>query len=234
LIPAGTILDLASGPGLMSRSFIEQGCTVTMIDILPEMCELAIRGVPLHLRDRVHVICADACSHRELEAGSFDAAVCTQALNFFETPEPLFQTAAFALKRGGLLYCDVDTAFRWAIIEALSGRVSNAQSIVSQGIDASRTIISADYFFHSQDRMRRALEAAGFELVDTFGLLYAAPFLRLFNQGSDFLTPAGLRPEAAYFTDPSRIEQLCDFEKTLLGRWPAESAGYQAYLARKD
>lgn len=233
LISCGSILDLACGTGLTSRELAERGCRVTMLDILPEMCSLAGKALRPEYAERVEVICGDACSYREFPEASFDAVICTQALNFFPQPAKLFETAAFAVRPGGIFYLDVDTAYRWAIIEALTGRVENATAILERGVDAAKAMIGTDYYFYSQALLERELKCAGFEISSTFGMLYATPLLRLLHPGIGFLEPDKLHPIARQFLSPEKLDELLVLEEKFTQRYPAEVAGYQVFVARK-
>jgi len=227
------VLDLAAGTGLMTRALAERGCEVTMLDLLPEMCGLARHALPPGSAARVRIMCGDACEFRDFDPGTFNAVVCTQALNFVREPGLLFETAALALQPGGVFYFDIDTAFRWTVIESLSGRVENARAIAEDGVDIGKCVVGADYYFYTRDWLEKELRSAGFHIESVFGLLFAAPLLHLFNQSSDFLEPETLHPSARQFLKPEKLDQLMKLEQILMKKWPPEMAGYHAFVARK-
>jgi SAM-dependent methyltransferase len=227
------VLDLAAGTGLAARELIDRGCFVTLVDVLPSMCDLARQAIPdTHSVDS-EIFCASAVSFRDFEPASYDAVVCTQAFNFFDQPALVIETAARALKPGGVFYFDTDTAHRWVIIEALAGHVDNALSIAEQGIDVARNIVGADYYFHSASALTSALEQNGFTHIALSGMLYIVPLLHLFNQSAEFLDPSSLNPAVQRLFASTTIDQLLDLEERLTQLWPIDSAGYHVFSANR-
>jgi len=233
LVPGGKVIDLAAGTGITGISLAARGCQVTMVDALPQMCELAREAIPAELKNATEVINADAASFRECEPASFDAAICTQALNFFEEPAKVFATASFALKPGGLLYFDIDSAYRWTVIEALAGHIDNALHIAEQGSDRDLNIVGANYYFSSIDKLEHKLAAAGFTDIAVSGLLYVVPFLHLFHPSIEFLTPERLHPSVLPLTHPDVLDRLEEMEDRLTGIFSRDAAGFHVFSARK-
>lgn len=234
LIPTGKVLDIAAGTGLTGRELAARGCNVTMIDALPEMCKLANRAISNESRERVKIICSDIASFKNDEPSTFDAVVCTQALNFFSRPADVFRAAVTALKPGGVFYFDIDSAFRWTIIEALSGHISNAKAIAESGEDIERNVVGSRYFFHSIEALQKLLYIHGFSSINVSGILYAVPFLHLFHVSADFLEPDCLHPSVKSLVGKNSLEGLLELEETLSRLWSPESAGYQVFVSVKE
>ena len=227
------VLDLAGGTGLVARELLACGAFVTLVDALPSMCELARRALPVAQADHYEIICADAQTFRDYSPSSYDVVVCTQALNFFREPDRVIETASRALRPGGILYFDIDTAHRWVIIEALAGHVTNALAIASDGVDVARNIVGADYYFHTDSALSSMLVDRSFDNISVSGMLHVVPLLHLFNQSADFLDNKLLDPAVQRLFALTDLEQLFKLETQLARLWPADSAGYHVFTAQK-
>ncbi len=87
-LPAGRVLDVASGPGHLAVHIarLAPGAHVVSLDISPTMVLLAARHAQqAGLQERVHAVCADA--HRlPFRDGSFDLVVSTLGVHHWRSP----------------------------------------------------------------------------------------------------------------------------------------------------
>lgn len=146
--PGCRVLDLAAGTGIMAKLLINCGARVTLVDVLPDMLTLAGNHLG-PLKNKAEFVCADLTTialDRGAFGSEFDIVLLTQSANFLDNLEPAFQIAQRALLPGGLFHMDLDTAFRWTLIEALSGHVGNARNILLNGRDTERNIVGTEYY----------------------------------------------------------------------------------------
>lgn len=98
------VLDIACGNGQFTRRLAELGASVIASDFSPKLIEFAKQRTVEHL-DRISYHVVDATNESQLlalgEAGSFDAAVCNNALMDMPAIEPLFRAVAKLLKPNG-------------------------------------------------------------------------------------------------------------------------------------
>lgn len=92
----GSLLDLGCGTGLGSRSFLENGFSVTGVDISPKMLECAAR-LPF---TQLH--CQSLEEPLPFPKNQFDAAQMLGVMEFIQNPKALFEEVARVLKPKGL------------------------------------------------------------------------------------------------------------------------------------
>ena len=91
-----SVLDIASGTGVLFGDYLKLGATVTGIDISEEMLKIAKEKFP-----QVNLICDDAETFRF--RNQYDVIMIYNAFPHFPNPEMLFENLAKALKKGGRL-----------------------------------------------------------------------------------------------------------------------------------
>lgn len=144
------VLDLGSGLGGPARTIAElTGCTVTGIDLTPELCEVATalsEWTGLSDRTRFHVGDATATA---LPDASVDAALTIHvAMNIADKPA-LYAEAFRVLRRGG----------RFVAYDVLQGEGGDIHYPVPWANDPSTS------FLATTEDMRAMLPAAGFDVI---------------------------------------------------------------------
>ncbi|MEU4242451.1 methyltransferase domain-containing protein [Actinoplanes sp. NPDC026619] len=228
--PVPTAVDLASGTGLTAELLCDLGYAVTAVETLPVMLAILRRKAA---GQAIEVVDFDLLGDGELGLSGFGLATCTQALNFFPRLDPVFARARDSLRENGLLYVDIDTSYRWAVIEAMAGRPSNAMAILDEGVDAGRQIVGADYFFHSRADIVTALEQHGFTDITVEGILPVAPLLHILHESADFLDRPGLVRAATHYASDDGFAELRRLDTTVGKMMPAELCGYMTITATR-
>ncbi|HUI59111.1 MAG TPA: methyltransferase domain-containing protein [Steroidobacteraceae bacterium] len=232
----GRILDAGGGTGIFATWLVELGHEVTVIDIVPEMLEILEekRRALGNAGQRLTILPGDIESLGSLELGTFDAAICTQVLNFCRHPAAVFSGVAKVLARGGQFICDIDGAYRWSLIELLAGHVENARDILCEGADTAKNIVGTDYWFLEHRSVAQQLEAAGFHVLDMRGLLHFAPYIHVLAPSEEFLRGGALSSEGSMFVQPATLALLREIEQRAAEIMPIESAGWIQLVATLD
>jgi len=147
------VLDLCCGTGRLSRLLLEQGYTVTGLDLSPHMLEHARRNCEDHLReDHAAFLLADAADYTL--ARPVDAVLSTyDALNHLPGENALrgcFRSTHAALRPGGWFVFDLNTAFGLENWSNLYVRELNDATIINRGAfdrDAARAWMTMSGFF---------------------------------------------------------------------------------------
>ena len=93
------VLDVGCGTGVLFRDYLTRGvCSVTAVDISPEMVKIAAAKFP---EESIRVLCGDMETLELLRR--FDAAMVYNAFPHFLDPERLINVLAHHLKPGGRL-----------------------------------------------------------------------------------------------------------------------------------
>ena len=101
LTPDNTsVIDIASGPGVMIRGLRAKNCTVTCVDAAPEMIARAKEEFPDS--DVVRSLVGDAYG-TELPTGSYDVAIAMGLIEYLEYEGKFLDEARRLLKPGGAL-----------------------------------------------------------------------------------------------------------------------------------
>jgi SAM-dependent methyltransferase len=113
------VLDLACGPGNVSRRLVDQDLRVTGVDIAPGMLELARTDVP-----------EAAFVRGDLEQlpfadGSFDAAICGHGYQFVADPLRALRDARRVLRLDGRLAASVPADRRLVNAEEIVGPIAD-------------------------------------------------------------------------------------------------------------
>lgn len=236
ILPAsGRILDAGGGTGIFAAWLVERGHHVTVVDAVPEMLDLlaAKRRRLGRVGRRLEIMLGDIECLGELDLGEFDAAICTQVLNFCPRPARVFSGIAGVLRPGAPFVCDIDGAYRWSLIELLAGHADNARDILCKGVDTAKNIVGASYWFLAHRTAAQQLREAGFHVTDVRGLLHFAPYLHVFASSEAFLRPEDISPEGAAFTQHEGLEVLRELERHAVNALPIESAGWVQLVATR-
>lgn len=228
LRPSSVVLDLACGTGILARQYAPLVARAVLVDLLPRMLALAKQSLS-DLRPAPVVDFVQASLEQLppfVTAQKYDVILMTQALNFVVDPAPLFRVAATCLTPNGKLYVDTDTAFRWIVIEALSGHIGNAMKIALESRDEARNIVGAEYIFHDRDRLVELAESHGLRLKREVGICYVSALVHIFNQSSDFLSIQRLDERSRPFLQPDVMSQLLALDASLEGILPPQSGGW--------
>ncbi len=164
--PGQRILDLACGPGTLSRyvaAMVEPGGEVVGVDLAPGMIALArslnIAGARFELMDVEHLTFADQ---------SFDAAVCGHGLQFVPDLPGALREARRVLRPHGRLVASVPVPSRdqavWALLDSVIDRwLPPAPEAVDQG--STREALQDAAAFR-QAALEARFPAASVELVE--------------------------------------------------------------------
>jgi ubiquinone/menaquinone biosynthesis C-methylase UbiE len=224
------ILDAGGGTGLTAQWLARMGHRVVLVDAVPEMLDSArekARKTPFDIYQ------GDVGNLDFLEPESFDVIVCTQVLNFCPDAAAVFRAFHRLLRKGGLALADIDTAFRWSLIEALSGDIENAMAIAN-GRDREGNIVGADYYFHSKLDLFATIQEAGLRVDGSWGVAYVAPYIHLYATSKDFVDPRNLPERARFFAEEKNFARLSALENLLSNQaLPDEMAGYLQFTASK-
>lgn len=235
--PTTRMLDLAAGTGIFGREAAPRVNSLTLVDALPAMLDAARANFEAAgLLPDGHAITferQDVTADDTDDPRLYDLIILTQALNFIAPLQSLFRYVARHLAPSGLFYFDIDTAFRWAVIEALSMRPENALQIAENKRDKERRIVGADYFFYDRTVIQQALGAAGLSATKIRGLCYVSPFIHVFNASADFLERDRLDPRAAIFLDSGPLADLQRLDRAFEETLPPEAAGWMSFEVRR-
>jgi demethylmenaquinone methyltransferase / 2-methoxy-6-polyprenyl-1,4-benzoquinol methylase len=94
----GTVLDVATGTGLVAAGLLERGLRVTGVDQSPEMLERA----RARLGDRVHLVEASA-NRLPFADASFDHLTFTYLLRYVDDPAATLRELARVVRTGGVV-----------------------------------------------------------------------------------------------------------------------------------
>jgi SAM-dependent methyltransferase len=227
-VPVPRAIDLAAGTGLTAEVLCELGYEVTAVETLPVMLRILRRKAALR---GVEVFDFDLTSVDEFIPSGFGLATCTQAINFMPRLGPIFSRARDCLSPGGILYVDIDTTYRWTVIETLAGRPANALSILNECFDVGRHIVGADYFFYSKNDVVSALKYHGFSDISAVGILPLAPLLHILHESADFLDRPRLLGAAAHYASEDGFNKLRQLDEMLSGMIPTELCGFIQFTA---
>ena len=230
------VLDLAAGTGIFGLEVARRVNSLTLLDVLPGMLDTArvnfeAAGL-LPDGHGIRFLQHDLTSDDDNDPQIYDLIILTQALNFIAPLDKAFRYAARHLAPDGVFYFDIDTAFRWAVIEALSMRPENALEIAENKRDRDRRIVGTNYFFHDRAQIELALEENGLRATRIQGLCYVSPFVHVFNPSADFLDRDCLDPRAATFLDAGPLSDLRRLDSVFEKQLPPEAAGWMSFEAR--
>lgn len=201
------ILDAGGGTGIFARKLANQGRRVVIADAAHSML---VRALNMPASDRatsrsLRCIEADIGNLDMLRSDTFDGVLCTQTLNFISDRRKVFGEFYRVLRPGGVLFCDIDSAFRWAIVETLAGRISNAIEIL-KGRDAARSIIGVDYFFAQKETVSEELAATRFHVDAIEGTQFFSPLLHVWGDSASYLN----KPDVVDFESLRGLEELAN------------------------
>ncbi len=95
--PGMSVLDVACGTGLASEPFLKRGMNVTGVDISEAMLDKA----RIRLKE-ARLVVGDA-EKLPFGDGSFNAAICAQAIHWMDQPRALAEMARVVMPNGGLV-----------------------------------------------------------------------------------------------------------------------------------
>ena len=235
LPPDARVLDVASGTGIFARQILSRVKSITVLDCLPEMLELSREAILNSENnkyiEKVRFVQHNIIQDKEVFFGKHDLIIMTQALNFISDIGKLFNFMAAHLSERGIVYFDVDTMFRWAVIEAFSGHLDNALEIGSNKRDAARMIVGAEYYFYTRAEIEKALAEAGLHLNIIRGICYVSPFAHIFNASADFLRPDLLDSRVVGLLDSAELSKLERLDILFESNLSPEAGGWMTFQA---
>jgi SAM-dependent methyltransferase len=213
-------LDVACGTGVVARCaarFCGPRGRSTGIDIDPAMIEVA-RAAALREGLAIDYRCGSA-SELPFDAGSFDAALCLQGLQYFPDKEQALSDLRRVLRPGARLVVVV-----WTEMEACAGNWAMIRALERLGVDAKD--MRKPFALADSSALRALGEQAGFEDVTvevvhrTVRFASATTFVESIAQGApssrlalaqvpppqwqDFLTD--VEAQLAAWTQDARLE----------------------------
>ena len=163
LRPGESVLDVACGPGTLSRICAAQvglAGRVVGVDLSPHMLAVAREktGVPIAARITYKEASADALP---VETASFDAVVCQQGLQFFPDRIAALREMKRALRPVGRLAVAV-----WGPIEKCGQFHALLRAFEQAGLSAElRQELSLPFSFPDAAALRKIISGAGFSEV---------------------------------------------------------------------
>jgi len=148
----GRVLDLACGPGLMTRVLGRQASRVVGVDVTRETLYKARAGCAADALSNAHFVRAIA-ERVPLASASFDAGVVRLALHHFERPVGVLSEVRRILRPGG----------RLAVLDILTDpdpATARLHNSIERLRDPSHTS------FYAPDALVADLAAAGFRVAD--------------------------------------------------------------------
>lgn len=152
---AQSILDVACGPGYITRAASGTDLSVTGLDFSSSMIDLARRCFP---ENSFQVGDAENLPFPE---NSFDAVCCNFGMMHFADPEKAMQQAYKVCKPGGLYVFTV-----WEKFENSPGMALIFDALRAHAQDGPKTPEGLPFFFFAdEDRAVKPLKNAGFKIV---------------------------------------------------------------------
>lgn len=109
--PAQKVLDIGGGVGRMAQIFLEQDCTVHIID--PDLRSLW-RNIS-HIGDRGYIDVHWATVETMPDLGKFDVVVACEVFNYIENPVLAIEKIHQSLAPNGIVLCSVEARWGWAM-----------------------------------------------------------------------------------------------------------------------
>jgi len=176
------LLDAGGGTGIFARSLSAEGRRIVVVDVNATM----LSRVQVSHSNFLRCVQGDITDLSMFRSNSFDGIFCTQMLNLVENRPAAFAEFYRVLRTGGVLFCDIDGVFRWAVVEMISKRLGNAVAIVNGKDDASE-IIGSNYYFISAANFKEEIKMAGFKKIQLRGIQHFSPLLHAWGDSESFL-----------------------------------------------
>ncbi|MDP9182223.1 MAG: methyltransferase domain-containing protein [Actinomycetota bacterium] len=154
-VPAGEVLEVAAGTGLLTRELVADGLVVTATDLNPPMVAYGQAQVPEATWSQ-----ADALD-LPFDDASFDAVACGFGAMFFPDRPRGFAEARRVLRPGGTLVLSV-----WDAVEHVPFTASLYDELVALWPDDPPDFFTrVPYGYHEEAVLRADLAAGGFNDV---------------------------------------------------------------------
>jgi len=166
------VLDVGGGDGRDALPLARLGHTVTVMDYVPEMlAEAERRAAEAGVGDRIATRLVDlAAGTLPVAAGAFDVVLCHNVIQYLADPQPVLAACAAALRPAGcfslLVPNPASEALRLALQQHdLPGALAALDSTTHRNI-----LFGAEVRLHDLPALFAMLEAAGFDVVDYYGV----------------------------------------------------------------
>lgn len=215
-LPAGAqVLDVATGTGIVARTAaaaIGNSGRVTAIDATPSMLAIA-RSQPVQADAAPIEYIQSAIEEAPLPAGTFHAALCQQALQFFEDPAQVLTRIRGALQPEGCLHVAL-----WGSDEEHPLTMAMQRALVECGLHDLTWFLTKVHRLHNPALVSGILRQGGF-LVESHckidlapdGIWRASDGRRLLAATPLAAKLAGLPPEKRAELDDACERQLANY-----------------------
>jgi ubiquinone/menaquinone biosynthesis C-methylase UbiE len=165
--PADRVLDAGGGTGVNAIMMAQGGASVTLLDITPQILELARRSIrDAGLQDRIEVVEGDICALDAFEDGRFSFVVCVgDALSYvLDRRAQAMRELVRVARRGATLVLGTDSRYGFLRLRLAQGKLAEAREILR----TSETYCGMGPRSHlyTVDEMRSLLEENGCELIE--------------------------------------------------------------------
>lgn len=164
------VLDIACGTGTVAARLAREGYRVVALDIVDHLVAVARRRHGAQGRIAFHNL--DVAQHPVPEVGTFDVLVSMHTLYWHPNPEALLKACRRVLRPGG--HAVILTYSRPARVRRTFDEIRSARGL-REALRALRWLLPTALFeqfrrvqrrYLARDEFQRALEAAGFDVLE--------------------------------------------------------------------
>jgi ubiquinone/menaquinone biosynthesis C-methylase UbiE len=174
--PAGKVLDVGCGPGVMTQELLNRECTFWGVDPSSRMIEIARERFPEN--DGVHFDLGDAL-RLEQPTGFFDAVLCMGVIDSLKEPRQGIREMLRVLRPGGTLIVTVtnlQSPYAWWKNYVFYPAVTRWHSLRvragSNGLKAGRIRSGSTRALFSRRTSCEVLRSEGAEVLQVMGYYY--------------------------------------------------------------
>ena len=217
--PGERVLEIAAGPGetgFIAAQRLGPRGRLLCTDQAPEMLEVARRRAAELGLENVDFAVLDA-QRMELEAGSFDAALCRWGYMLMGEPDEAMRRTRLALRDGGRL-----ALATWDRPDRNMWMAAPVMTMVAQGVlPPPNPADPSPFALHDVDDLERRLRGAGFASVRTERLEFAQWFPSLDEYWAEAIDMAAPLAEAVSGLPPDGVEAVRAGTQELLSQFVA-------------
>lgn len=165
--PSDKVLDAGGGVGINAIMMAEMCESVTLLDITPQILELARENINSSgLQDRIQIVSGDICQLEAFEDGYFSFVVCVgDALSYvLDQREKAISELVRVAKSGSFLILGTDSKFGFLRLRLTQGKIEEAWEILRR--DETYCGMGPRTHLYTVSEMQSLLEQNGCRLIE--------------------------------------------------------------------